>query len=126
MEAAHRRMRRPAWLVVASLLMAGPVPAQIVRGQVVDSVTRVPVGGGSIILLAAGSAQVARTVTDPDGPFLLRVGAPGQYRLRVEAQGYRASEFPPFPLAADRGPRCVLLLAATRHEPSLGPRGLAR
>ena len=122
MEAAHRRVRRTAWLVVASLLMAGPVPAQIVRGQVVDSVTGVPVGGGSIILLAAGSAQVARTVTDPDGLFLLRAGAPGQYRLRVEAQGYRASEFPPFQLAVDRVLSYVLLLASTGHEPSLDSR----
>jgi hypothetical protein len=116
---ALRRIQGIAALVALRLVMAGPVHAQIVRGQVVDSVTGVPVGGGSVILLAGGTAEVARTVTDPDGLFLLRAAAPGAYRLRVTAAGYPVAEFPPFDLAADSMRGYVLLVtrAVTELQP---------
>jgi carboxypeptidase family protein/TonB-dependent receptor-like protein len=113
---ASRRIQWTAALVAVHLVMATPLHAQMVRGQVVDSVTGVPVGGGSVILLAASTGEAARTVTDPEGLFLLHAGAPGQYRLRVEAAGYRVSEFPPFDLAADPVRSYVLLVAPAVTE----------
>src|SRR5438034_6614100 len=117
-----RALNPSAALVAVNLLLAGPVHAQIVRGQVVDSVTGVPVGGGSAILLAADTTEVTRTVTDPQGLFLLRAPAAGEYRLRVDAAGYRPSLFPPFDLTADRVRSYVLLLASTGRERSLDSR----
>lgn len=110
------RGTRSAALAAASLLITGPTWAQIVQGQVLDSVTDAAVGGASVLLLGAGNVEAARTVTDPEGLFLLRVASPGAYRLRVEAAGYRLSEFPPFDLATDQVRAYVLLVASEATE----------
>jgi hypothetical protein len=96
-----------------------PLRAQIVRGQVVDSVTETPLAGGAVILLMAAGEEVGRTITDSEGLFLLRAEGPGTYRLRVEADGYRASEFPPFDLATDAVRGYVLLVAALGSDSTL-------
>jgi hypothetical protein len=84
-----------------ALTWSGPGSAQIVRGQVVDSLLGTPIAGGSVALLDDADAEVARTLTDERGLFLLRAPGAGQYRLRAEGEGYRMSVFPPFDLAAD-------------------------
>lgn len=100
-------------LLTGGAVLADPTPlaAQIARGQVVDSVTGDPLAGGRVLLVDAGGRVAGRTVTDPDGLFLVRGTTAGRYRLRVEAEGYRASEFPPFDLGSDQVRAYVLLVA---------------
>lgn len=116
--------RQSCWatpiLVGAAALLCAPAPlvCQIVRGQVVDSVSGTPLGGGRIVLLGAAGDELRRTVADPEGLFQLRAAGAGRYRLRVEADGYRESEFPPFELAADEV-RTYMLLVASLAAPAL-------
>jgi hypothetical protein len=98
----------------------GPISAQIVRGQVVDSISRAPVAGATLALLDSSGVEIERTVADEEGRFLLRAPGAGQYRLRVAQDTYRASTFPPFTLGADEVKAFMLLLASlTPPEPSL-------
>ena len=106
------------------LLAAVAVPlssqAQIVRGQVVDSLVGTPIAGGVVVLIDQDDVEVSRTLTDEDGLFLLRAPGAGQYRLRAERDGYRQSDFPAFDLAADGMLAYRLLVPALGVAP-VGP-----
>ncbi len=109
-----QRLVRALTVLVGLLVFLTPgVRGQIVRGQIVDSVTQAPIAGGHVVLLGPDGSQLARTVTDPEGLFLLRASTSGVYHLRVESDGYRESEFPPFDLALDQVRGFRLLVAAT-------------
>jgi hypothetical protein len=84
---------------------------------VVDSVVGTPITGGSVVLLDNAGTEVAWTVTDEEGLFLLRAPGAGQFRLRAEGEGYRVSEFPPFDLAADGMVAYRLLVASLEPPP---------
>ena len=90
--------------------------AQIVRGQVVDSVLGTPRPAIAVVLVDQTGGEVARTVTDEEGLFLLRAPGAGQYHLRAHGEGYRLSDFPPFDLAAD-GMLAYRLLVPTVNPP---------
>jgi hypothetical protein len=94
--------------------------AQVVRGQVVDSITLVPIDGGTVTLISADGSEVGRTRTNPEGLFLIQAGAVGQFHLRAEAEGYRLSEFPPFQLATDQLATYMLLVPSIEPQPSVG------
>ena len=64
--------------------------AQIVTGQVVDSISGTPVGTGFVVLLDEENREVARSLSEGDGLFRLAAPAPGFYRLRSERIGYQA------------------------------------
>ncbi len=89
--------------------------AQIVRGQVVDSVLGTPRPAVAVVLVDQTGGEAARTVTDEEGLFLLRAPGAGQYHLRAHGEGYRLSDFPPFDLAADG------MLAYRLLVPSVNP-----
>ncbi len=72
--------------------LAGPAQAQVLRGQVMDTVTGQPVGAGFVVLLDENGAEVLRLLSGPNGRFSLRAPRPGRYRLRSERIGYRVSE----------------------------------
>lgn len=93
---------RPVLLAVG-IWMAAPqiLCAQAIRGQVVDSVSGAPVGGGFIVLLSGDLKELDRTLADPEGHFVLRAPKPGAYRLRSERIGFRASVSAPQSLPAD-------------------------
>ena len=76
----------------AVALISAPreLPAQAVRGIVIDSVSRMPVGSGFVVLLDSSGFEVARSLSDRDGRFSLRAPSPGLYRLRSERIGFRA------------------------------------
>ena len=104
---------RHAFVCLAVLALFGaaasPLDAQLVRGQVVDSITKAPVGGVAVVLLASTGAEVTRTTTDVEGLFLLRAPA-GEYRLRAEMEGFHTSTFPPFSLGPGSMQAFMLLL----------------
>ncbi len=89
-----KRCRSPALftLTASLMLLAGDSAAQAVRGQVVDSATGMPVGTGFVVLLAGDGSEVSRALSSRDGRFRLEAPSGGDFRLRSERIGYRASE----------------------------------
>lgn len=75
---------------------ASPASAQIVTGQVMDSISGTPVGIGFVVLLDDEGREVARTLSESDGLFRLAAPGPGLYRLRSERIGYSATTSSPF------------------------------
>ena len=88
---------RHAFVSLSMLALFGAaapsLDAQIVRGQVVDSITQAPVDGAAVVLLASTGAEMARTTTDAEGLFLLRAPG-GEYRLRAEMEGFHYLHVP--------------------------------
>ena len=68
-----------------------PLSAQIVRGQVIDSIGGVPITDAGVALLDSSGTAVARTITDEAGVFVLHAPHRGEYRLAIEYVGYRSS-----------------------------------
>jgi hypothetical protein len=82
------------------VLGASTLSAQAVRGAVVARGTNQPVGGAVVLLLDAKGAQVAGTLSDSAGRFLLKAPAPGTYTLRIERTGLASVTTPALSLAA--------------------------
>ncbi len=113
-------MRRAAWMVPLALAFAQPLTGQIVRGQVVDSITGAFVVGGQVELLDELGAVLAQTITNEEGRFLLRAPGASRYRLRASHTDYHVSTFPPFELATDDFKAFMLLappLVAPEEQP---------
>jgi len=96
-------------LVVFAVLTAVMLPmpharAQVVMGQVVDSISGTNVGTGFVVLLDQEDREVARALSAGDGRFRLEAPSAGLYRLRSERIGYQAFTSAPFEL----GPRQML------------------
>ncbi|MCZ6915858.1 MAG: carboxypeptidase-like regulatory domain-containing protein [Gemmatimonadetes bacterium] len=107
--------------VAIGLAVPASAHAQIVRGLVVDSVVGMTLVSSTVVLLDASGAEIARTLTDDQGLFLLRAPGAGRYRLRAEKEGYRSSEFPAFDLAADGMVTYQLLVASLNTPPEPPP-----
>ncbi len=94
-------MARRFVLTVLTLVLASRVvAAQSARGQLTDSLTGAAIGGGFVVLLDSLGSEVARSLTVAGGRFALSAPAPGRYRVRTEAVGYRAWESEPVALPA--------------------------
>ncbi len=110
-------IRTSAIFLVGFVALTAPAAGQIVRGLVVDSITKDPVSGGAVVLVDDVGTEISRTVTDERGQFLLRAGAGGQYRLRVESAGYPQASFPLFDLAVEQMVTFQLLLSLNEQAP---------
>ena len=86
-------------LALGGLLLAAPAAAQALEGRVTESATVQPVAGAQVHLLDAAGASVASAVTDAQGGFRLQAPAAGEYRLRAERVGLRATLTRAVPLA---------------------------
>ena len=93
----RRLVSRACFLAAISLLLSNSALAQL-RGQVVDSVMGVPVGGGFVILLGPDGEELVRALTTRDGrfSFRLRPDLRGPVRIRSERIGYRPVVTRPF------------------------------
>ncbi len=103
-------------LVVAHGVLLATVSSaqgQTVRGQVVDSLTGVPLGGATVEALSAVGDRVARTRADGEGLFLLRLPSEGRYRLRVEHAQAAPATFPEFVIGAEQIQSYQLLVSTT-------------
>lgn len=82
-----------AVLLLALLLAAASrvLPAQAVRGTLVEEGSERPVPGTLVVLLDAAGKQVGGALSGPDGAFLLRAPGPGRYGLRAERIGVRGA-----------------------------------
>ncbi len=79
---------RLLWLALP-VLWTVPLEAQTVRGQLVDSISRSPLGGAFLTLVDQQGVERARAITDDAGQFVLLAPAPGSYRLRSKRIGFR-------------------------------------
>lgn len=90
-----------AWflvLVMSPCLMTEPLTAQTVRGLVLERVTDRPIDLGTIALVEVGGDTVATATSDTRGFFSVTATDPGDYRVVVEAFGYRLENAGPFEL----------------------------
>ncbi len=77
-----------------------PLRAQIVRGQVIDSIGGVPITDAGVVLLDPSGVAVDRAITDDAGVFVLHAPYSGEYRIEVEYVGY-SSTFAMFTIESD-------------------------
>lgn len=89
-----RVSRSSGFLVLAAtsllLAVAPTVPAQSIRGRLLDQESERPLPGVPVSLVTEPDAQpVASTKSGGDGEFTLIAPAPGIYRLRAELAGDR-------------------------------------
>lgn len=73
--------------------------AQLVRGELIDSVLGTPVSSAIVTLVDPAGAEHARTLTDAMGRFQARAPSTGEFRLRVRIVGFDAWESEPLALA---------------------------
>ena len=123
--------------LAAALLTAVPAWAQAVRGRVTEQGTGGPVAGAVVMLLDANGARVTATLSDGQGAFAMRAGAPGTYSLRAERVGYATANSPALSLGAGETaeqtlvlqPRQVtlepLLVTGTQRECTIRPQAEA-
>ena len=104
---------RHAFVSLSMLALFGAaapsLDAQLVRGQVVDSITQAPVRGAR----RRGSAATWRRAGDAStavGGGFLRGDQAAEYRRRAEMEGFRTSTFPPFALPPGSMQAFMLLL----------------
>jgi len=90
---------RLAAAVLAVLVWAGPAAAQVVRGTVVDRLSRAPIASGIVVLLGADGTERDRVLTDATGRFLVRSPVPGEHRLRTLIIGVQPWEAAVVPIA---------------------------
>lgn len=110
-------MRHAILVMLLVALYPGPLSAQIVRGQVVDSITGASLARSVVLLTSADGAEADRTTTDNRGFFLLRAATRGSYYLVAVHEGYRRSIFPMFDLEVERMSSFVLLLTSLDAVP---------
>ena len=83
---------RVVWIagVLLALLPGRFLPAQTVRGQLVEETLNAPIEGAFVVLLDQQEEQVAAMLTNAAGRFVLQAPAPGRYRLMAERIGFRS------------------------------------
>jgi hypothetical protein len=91
------------------LTAASTAAAQEVRGVVLDSASRQPIGGAVVVLLDANLRDVGRLVASSAGTFTLRSSIPAT-RLRVLRLGFRPREVA-LPTSSN-APRFEILMTA--------------
>jgi hypothetical protein len=83
-----RLVRRLLPLGLVALLDPCTAAAQTVRGDVVEQGSGRPIGGALVVLLDGEARQVAGSLTDPQGRFVIQAPGAGDYRLRAERIGH--------------------------------------
>lgn len=71
-----------------ALLIAGPIAAQGVRGEVIDTVRHTPIVGALVELRSADGGTALQMFTSASGAFVFSTTPSQHYRLRVAAIGY--------------------------------------
>lgn len=93
--------RGSALILAAALLPClgtQPLTAQTVRGLVLERVTQRPIELGTVALVEVGGDTAAVAVSDARGFFSVTADDSGDYRVVVEAFGYRIERAGPFEL----------------------------
>ena len=90
-------------LVHMGVVLLGLLPtclgAQVVRGEVLDSLGGRPLGSVMIVLLDSAGVEHGQDLSDALGRFVLRADGPGDFFMRTRVVGYRRWESLTFNLA---------------------------
>jgi Carboxypeptidase regulatory-like domain len=81
--------QRPFALLPLLGILAAPLPAQVVRGKVLDAASGEPVPQAEVTAASLEGRGAGRTRSAADGTFTLELRAAGTFRLRAERAGYR-------------------------------------
>lgn len=73
---------------LAMALLAVPVSAQTIRGNLVDGETGAPIDFGLVIMLTASGDSVTYSLSDSDGYFSITSPEPGSFALLASGLGY--------------------------------------
>jgi protocatechuate 3,4-dioxygenase beta subunit len=98
-------MRYPALkfmaLLLPALLLLAPyaAQAQVVRGQLLNGETGLPLEGAMIVLQGSGG-ELGAVMSNATGRFLIQAPVPGSYTLRADRIGHASTTSDPFFLAA--------------------------
>lgn len=88
-------------VVVAALVLgSSPAIAQVLRGTVLDSSSRKPVGGVRVVVFTAAGVRMGDAVTPPDGEFTFHLHTAGEYRLHASRLGYETAITEPIAVAS--------------------------
>ncbi len=85
---------RTCWALGLLALLARGAGAQTIGGKVLEDSTRVPISGATVSVLRLGEQPAARVEppgsvrTDSAGGFVLALGAPGRFVLRITHPSY--------------------------------------
>jgi hypothetical protein len=90
-----------AGCVAVMLLGAAALPAQTVRGRVLETGQEVPIAGAEVALVNATGAAHAAAVSDDAGRFEVDAPEPGVYSLRVGRLGYQGYTTEPLDMGRD-------------------------
>jgi len=93
------RIAAPIFLAFAILLIPPGANAQVVRGQLLDGESGLPLEG-AMIVLQGPSGEMGRVLSNAAGRFLLRAPGAGTYSVRADRIGHRSTTSDPFPLSA--------------------------
>lgn len=80
-------------------LLAGPLHAQRIVGQLLDPAEG-PVIGAFVRLMGGDGTYLGGVITDAEGRFTLQAPKPGTYRVLAERIGYESVEAGPFEVGA--------------------------
>jgi hypothetical protein len=84
------------------LAATAALPAQVVRGRLLDDKTERPIEQATVFLQDARGETRASAITDSAGAFVLRAPGPGRYALFARRIGYRPDRTSLLELAADQ------------------------
>lgn len=82
-------------------LVASPVQAQTILGQLLEAETDRSIELGLVILISETGDSVASTLTDRNGRFSVSSSEPGSFTLLASALGYRQARVGVFDLGTD-------------------------
>src|ERR1039458_7781366 len=90
----------PRFIALAALTLsvaiASPLRAQTIRGRLVSADSSRPVAGAIVVLRDSSNVDIGRTLSGANGSFVIRMPAPGLYRLRTLRIGFRPGDFGPY------------------------------
>jgi len=86
----------------ACLLLAAGIPlaAQTVHGELVEEGTGAPIPAVFVVLVDSAGSDLAGSLTDAAGHFVLRAPGAGHYRLRADRIGYASTVSAAFTLSS--------------------------
>jgi hypothetical protein len=85
----RRRLQLITFLSLsAALAGTSDLPAQVVRGRLLDQVTRRSIDHAFVVLIDSAGVEVSRSITDNNGLFTFAAPSPGNYAIRTERIGF--------------------------------------
>lgn len=99
-----------------SFQISAQSPTQTIRGTIVDQISKVPLVGASVVLLA--SDPILGTTTDLSGDFKLEKIPVGIHKLKVSYMGYKELIIPN--IAINSGKESVLTIALEEDIREIG------